>query len=79
VKYQITLLTPFNQKCLVKFWKLHTTSFFSSISCLKVCTVHGSKNYVTHSPHSKSKAKLMAWLYNKLCHKERKDAIGQMV
>jgi hypothetical protein len=28
VKSQITLLTPFNQKCWAKFWKLYTTFFF---------------------------------------------------
>jgi hypothetical protein len=69
VKSQITLLTPFNQKCLAKFWKLHTTWFFFQHFLCEGMYSTGSKNYVTHS---KSKAKLMAWLYNKLCHKERK-------
>jgi hypothetical protein len=43
---------------LAKFLKLYTTWFFSSsISCLKVCILYGSIDYVTHSPRSKSKCK----------------------
>jgi hypothetical protein len=43
---------------LAKFWKLYTTWIFSSsTSCLIVCTLYGSINYVTHFPRSKSKCK----------------------
>jgi hypothetical protein len=58
MKSQVTL-NSLNQKFLSKFWKLLYSTWCSpsSIFCLKVCTLYGGINYVTHSPHSKSKCK----------------------